>query len=81
MEQEPGIRVRIQIRNRELFYRVRKGVYKEKDIDPVWVKIKLADGTIEEVKRKTLYRLVCEMHKDDGVMVFYVTEVLTPEDV
>lgn len=81
MELKSGTRIRIQVRNRELFYRIRKAVWKEKDIDPIWVSIKNSDGSIEEVKRKSLYRLHCEFYKEDGIMVFFVSELLTPEDV
>src|SRR4051812_21509408 len=81
MEEEPGTKVRIQIRNSALFLRTRKAVRKEKDIDPVWVKIKDADNSEIEVLRKTLYRLHCEFFREDGVMVFFVTENLIPEDV
>lgn len=81
MKEKIGTKLRIQIRNKTLFNRVRKGVWKEKELDPTWVIVKDPDGTNVEVKRKSLYIVHCEFIKEDGIMIFFVSEKLTHEDV
>lgn len=73
LKHPPGKRIRIQVHKLALMKRVRKAVWKEKDL----CERKDIDGKLFKHK----FRLACEIDEEGGVMVFFLIPKIDEESV
>lgn len=81
----PTTPVRVRATSLTVMKRVRKAVWKEKDIDQEFARDEAGNLILGNddlpIRRKLRWRLHCEMLPKEGMMIFSVSPKLTEDDI
>lgn len=80
IKDKPGVEVRVKAAKTDLLKRIRKGVWKEKDLDDSVVLMKVGDKHIT-VLFTELWRLTCDIDEKTDILTFKLVPSNHPANV